>query len=304
MKVYFLSSIPCALTLNGCYFGVTDMFERFAEVSLKEGVFAQFSPQDHLSVGCFLTENLRFSPPEGFEVYLLPDGICLYARDFPPRDFALKTHGQLREGDTLVTLFSQGELQLSIESAQGLFLARPPRALATAKIRFFGELVGLDGEHTLALYTKTGACVFCENVLSFSVDGNELIALLPLSDALGRVADCRYTLSAKSCVRTAITLRQARTEKGETDAPSVAAALLPYAFFESVLLGLPFAHLLTPSLAQKADDLRAFLGDFVAVVPTRDTHVCGLVKRKGERLYEMTRYTVDVEGDKISDIRA
>ncbi len=304
MKVYFLSRIPCALTLNGSYFGLVDGFERFAELSLKEGIFAQFSPQNGLPLGCFLTEDLRFSPPDGFEVYLLPDALCLYARDFPPCDFALKTHDQNREDDLLVTLFSQGELQLSIEGKHGLFLARPPREFATAHIRFFPPLVALIREDMLALYTKRGECVFCERVRSFSVEGNTLTALLPLSDALGREAECRYTLSEEGCARTAIALRQQRTEEGETDQAALAAALLPFAFFESVLLGLNFAEMLSDELAPKADDLRAFLGDFIAVAPTRDARTCGLIKKKGERLYEVNRFTVDIEGGKITDIRS
>ena len=122
MKVYFLSSTPCALTLNGAYFGITDGFERFAEVALQDNIYAQFSPQNALPIGCFLNEQLRFAPPNGFDVYLLPDGLALYAREFPPNDFTLKTIAQKRENDTLVTLFQQGKVQLSIESEKGFFL--------------------------------------------------------------------------------------------------------------------------------------------------------------------------------------
>ena len=56
-------------------------------------------------------------------------------------------------------------------------------------------------------------------------------------------------------------------------------------------------------LLEKADSLTEFLGDFVAVVPTRNPKTCGLVKRKKERLYEVFHYTVEITDGKISDIR-
>ncbi len=303
MKVYFLSAIPCALTLNGNYFGITDGFERFAEISLKDNLYAQFSPENALPIGCFLTEQLRFSPPEGFAVYLLPDGLALYARDFPPRDFHLKTLDQKREGDTLATLFLQGDLTLSIERAGNLVLVHPPRDFANAKIEYFGRFIGLEKADKLALYTVEGKCVFCENVRSFSVTEDTLTACLPLSDALGREAECIYRFTDNDCARTNITLRQARAETGATETDEIQKSLLPFAFFESVLLGLDFAHMLSDELAQKSEDLRSFLGDFIAVVPTRAPCTCGLVKQKGERLYDVRHFTVDVENGKITDIR-
>ena len=54
MKVYFLSAQPCILTLNGAYFGKTDTFERFIEVSAKDNVYAKFSPQNAGDIGFFI----------------------------------------------------------------------------------------------------------------------------------------------------------------------------------------------------------------------------------------------------------
>ena len=126
MKVYFLSSIPCALRVNNLFFGTTNLFERFAELSLKDGLFIEFVPEGKQAVSFFLTEQIRFAPPKGCEVYLLKDGLAIYARNFPPSDFTLRVIAQAREGNTLATLFSQGELQLSIEQDRQLFIATLP----------------------------------------------------------------------------------------------------------------------------------------------------------------------------------
>ena len=64
MKIYFLSSRPCALMLGGVFFGMINRFERFAEIEPKDNVFAEFIPEGALPVGFFVTEKLRFSPPE------------------------------------------------------------------------------------------------------------------------------------------------------------------------------------------------------------------------------------------------
>ena len=92
MKIRFLSSVPCALTIGGEYFGITDDFERFAEISLKDNLFACFSPQNALPLGVFLNDRLFFSPPEGVEAYLLRDGAAftrgIFRRDH--RKYALR----------------------------------------------------------------------------------------------------------------------------------------------------------------------------------------------------------------------
>ena len=76
MKIYFLSSRPCALFLDGEFAGRTDLFERFADINPKDNAFVRFVPEGALPVSFFLTERLRFSPPDGCEVYILRDGIA------------------------------------------------------------------------------------------------------------------------------------------------------------------------------------------------------------------------------------
>ncbi len=303
MKIYFLSSTPCELTLNGVFFGVTDRFERFAELSLSDGVFAKFTPQGALPLGVFLGEQLLSSPPLGVEIYLLKDGVAVYAKDFPPSDLTLRPIAQERFGNTLVTVFQQGVLQLSIQTDENFFVAPLPPSFATCKISTYANLIFLEGEKHLAVYTKEGECVFLEETLAFEVRENELNATLPLSDSLGRVADCAFTLSATGLTRTKFNLRQARTLDGDTDAKKIGAELLAYAFFESVLLGADYAQFLSDELSLKAEDIVSFLGNFTAVTLTRDPLCCGLVRKKAERLFELAYYSVEVENGKIIDIK-
>ena len=136
MKIYFLSSRPCALHVGGAYFGITDRFERFADICLADRLPILFTPENALPISFFLTENIRFQAPDGVEVYLLHNAIALYARDFPPRDFVLRPCSQARHGDLLVSVFIQGNVQVSFQ-ATNLFTVSPlPADFETCEISF------------------------------------------------------------------------------------------------------------------------------------------------------------------------
>ena len=303
MKIYFLSSQPCALTVGEAYFGLTDRFERSAEVSLKDNLLVRFTPENALPLAFFLTENIRFQPPEGCEVYLLKDGIAVYAYDFPPRDCTLRPVAQAKRENTLVTVFLQGKAQVAIQSEESFFTATLPPSFAVCEISFVENYTLLRSPDSLVIIAPNGERVFEEKVLSFFVEGTTLHATLPLSDCLGRVAECSYELTENGCLRTKFLLKQARTTTGEQDERKIRDELLPYAFFESVLIGANYAEMLSDELVSKADSLVGFLGEFVAVTTTELPTVCGLVRKKKERLFELSYFTVEIKDGKICDLK-
>lgn len=298
MKIYFLSSQLCSLTLNGVYFGITDRFERFAELDLRDRIFVQFTPQNAHPIGFFATESIRETPPDGCEVYLVKDGIAVYARDFPPVDFTLRPIAQTREADCVATVFSQGPLQLSLESGEGFFISTLPPAFSSCSISFHADLCLLEGKNTLAIYTKHGKCVLLEEFIDYSIQNNELNATMPLSKHLGRTAKCRWLLTPDGCERVEFTLHQEYAENGNNPREE----LLPFAFFESVLIGAETRDFLSDDLVSKSEDLTAFLGNFIEVIPTNETCVCGLVRKKADRLYEVSYFKAEVKNGKITDI--
>ena len=303
MKVYFLSSRPCALTLNDAYFGLTDRFERFAEISLKDNMFVRFTPENAQPIGFFLNESVRHTPPAGCEIYLLENAIAIYAKSFPPSDLTLKILAQKRFEKSLVTLFYQGELQLSIQTEKGFFISTLPPTFEKSELLFESGLFLLKTPNMIAVYTMAGERVLMENVLSCKIEAGVLYATLPLSDSLGRVADCAWEMSEQGVTRTKCTLLQSRTKDGENDPETLRAELLPFAFFESILLGADCTSLLSDDLAPQADKLKGYLGDFCSVTLTDDPSVCGLVYKKAERLFEIVNFSVTIENGKIKDIQ-
>ncbi len=291
-----MSSIPCALTLNGVYFGGTGAFEQFAEVTLSDKIFAQFFPAGGLPLGCFLTETLRETPPVGFAVYLVKDGLALYAYDFPPVDLTLCPVDQKREGELLATLFYQGKPQLCVESPQGYFNATLPPSFAPQRLLFYRNFLFVEGENALAVYDFRCNLLFCERIAEYSTTEKGFNATLPLSDRLGRQAICEYELK-EGCRLLRRTLRQT------TEGGALPADLLAYAFFECVRLGGDIVPFLGDTLLSEKENILSFLGEFCEVVLTDDPLTCGLVKKKKENLFEVVYHAVVVENAKIVDIR-
>ena len=295
MKIYFLSSQPCALFLNELYFGITDHFERFVDVALSDKIYVRFAPQDKLPIGFFIDNTLPTTPPIGCEIYLLRDGIAIYAKDFPAHDFSLKLIAQQRVNDTLATLFCQGEIQLSIESSKGYFNATLPTTFANAELFLQGDLCFIHTQEWLAVYTKRCERLLLEQITDFSVQENILNATLPLSDRLKRSARCQWTLTENSCTQTKFILQE------QNDTPSE--ELLAYAFFESLLIGANVEGFLSEALQSKASQIKEFIGEFISVSPTETPNTCALIKRKQERVFEAVYYTVIIENGKIIDVQ-
>lgn len=293
--------MPCALRLGGVFFGAVDSFERFVDVSLKEDLFVEFIPENALPICFFLNDQIRFAPPAGCEVYILRDGIAILAKDFPPSDLTFAPIAQRREGKTLATVFKQGRIYFSVQSESGLTTDILPRDFSSCELFFADGFWLLKSPLSLAVYSLQGERLLLERVLSYSLEEGVLRARLPLSDSKRRVADCAWKLSEQGCTRTEFTLKQyAETDDGDRDI--LAEELLPYAFFESVLIGADYAELLSEELQSKADRLIDFLGDFTDVILTEDPNTCGLLRKKAEGLFEAAYYTVKLEKGKIIDV--
>ena len=293
MKIYFLSSRPCALSVGGAYFGITDRFERFATVCLSDNLLITFTPENALPLSFFLGENIRFIAPVGVEVYLFKDAIALYARDFPPCDFTLRPIAQAKENHLLVSVFKQGTLQISFQSDNDFFVQPLNSDFEKCEISFHENLIFLRAEKTLAIFTPTGERIFQETVESFTVENGELCAKIPINETA--YIQGTWQLSNDACSQKTLSL------VGQTNANAID-ALLPYAFFESVRIGANIDAMLSEELLSEKEKLLSFLGDFVFVSPTADENTCALMRQKGERLFEASYFTAQVEHGKIKDI--
>ncbi len=293
MKIYFLSARPCALVVGSAYFGKTDTFPRHAEVYAKDELLVEFRPENALPITFFLTEKIRFEPPCRCEVYLLPDAVAIYAKDFIPCDFTLKNILQEKLGDSTLTIFSQGEIQVYLESPSGAFVKPLPPSFLPNNVQKAKDFYLLTSQNAFCLLNKKAETLLYERCESVSLEGNLLTAILPLQSSKARKAKCVWRLD-DTPQREQFNLLQPTKEKSS--------GLLAYAFFQSVLLGLEYEQFLSSPIREKAKEIPAFLGDFQDVIPQEEENACGLIYQKSERLYEIKIFRVTTEGDKIIEI--
>ena len=293
MKMYFISEIPCALFINELYFGITDKFARHAEMELSDGVYVRFCPENYAPISFFLTENIRFSAPAGTRVYILKDSIAIYAESFPPYPTPFQVLSQIREKALLATLFVENGVQLSLQTGNECFTATLPPAFISARISIRGGLIFVEAEQKLAVYSQNAKCLFMEETLKWETEEDRMCVTLPLYDRLSRTAVCVYRISENALQRESITVE----EKEETNE-----RFLAYAFFENLLIGANYEQMLSSELLCKKEELRAFLGDFEGVILTEEENTCGLIKKKGERLFEAQYYKVKTIEGKIVEI--
>jgi hypothetical protein len=296
MKIYFLSSQPCALSVNGAYFGITDRFSRHADISLKDELFITFTPENALPISFFLREDILHNPPVGVQVYRAQDFLALYAFDFHLPDQTLRLHAQLRTPNALCSVFTQGGTQCAIQTQEKAFISTLPPSFTQCDILSQGEFLLIKSPEMLAIYHENGTQLFLESVIEYSLQENELKVTLPLRSHLSQTMECEYTLTPTQAVRTRFALRAPQT-------PNAQESLLAYAFFESVLLGLDYTPLLCDELLKQKENLLAFIKGYTFVTLTQKENECALVYPKGERLFELRLYRVEIENGKIIDVK-
>ena len=294
MKIYFLSDKVCALRLGGLYFGQVDNFERFAQINLSDRVFVEFIPENALPITFFLTDEILHVPPRGCDVYILRDALILHARTFPPTDFSLRVITQAQTENCTATLFIQGEVSLSIQTDKNFFVATLPPSFCDAKLFFEQDFLFVKNENQLAIFNKYGKRLFMEKVLSYTFQDSVLSVSLPLQESLGRTAECQYALTETECKRINCELSAPRGE--------IPAEWFAFAFFESLLIGATSSEFLCDDMQSKLHEIRAFLGDFTAILPTEEKNCCILFYQKQEGLFEGKYFTLSIKDGKIVDI--
>ena len=128
MRVYFTCEAPCLLRLGGAIAGSCSRHEKFADIPEDGKVLAEFFPEDAAlaPLSFLLDKNFFDSPPAFCDVYRYDCGANVHVkRLFPRRQGGLRPVAQLREGDTLATLYEDGGLQLCLEG-DGFYAAPLP----------------------------------------------------------------------------------------------------------------------------------------------------------------------------------
>lgn len=288
MRVYFLAEKTSALTVGGAYLGIVDGFERSVELDPADGLFCEIKPSGDLPVRFCFDGDFLLSPPPQITLYYSETAVAVYCSGFLRADQSLKVLWQERLGGTLLTLYLQGKLQLNVENETGFHILSLPDSLQTATVKSCGENFLLEGTAAFALVTKEGAISVLSEGKVLEAE-KTLKAEVPFHDSMGHTAVCEWRDGA--LVSCAIRSSREPTE-----------ATFALALFESALIGADCTPYLAPALAEKADSLKEFLGDFRSVVLTGERDVVGLTYERREHVFDVRRYRVEITDGKISNI--
>ena len=304
MRVYFLSCTPAILKLNGKYAGGVDLFERRIDVSLSDGILAEVVPGENLQpVNFFLNDDLLSSPPEFMDVYLSEDDAIIYIRRFESRDTRLNVIFQTRFEGNLITVFSQGEVYLSIEGKEYNLI---PVGSGFKNVRAEQKSIAgypvfaLFGGDKLVVISHTGVQLFANEVI-FAEFGATFKTGVRFGTAACAEAHCEYSYDGEK-----LTLISSKTVETQPQNEYI----LHFSFFESVMTYGDFTKYLSPELVERAGDIRDYLGKFTGVtVPTEkfykshpDELAAGLVYPEKQNLFKIKYFAVRLANGKIDNI--
>ena len=129
-------------------------------------------------------------------------------------------------------------------------------------------------------------------MLSFSYENGTLRCILPLYGGGNRTLSGEWALTSSDCYPLA------KKITGE-----YVSAHRAYDFFVNFRVGADVSEFLSRDLRQKSAQLSLFLGDYVYAFPCDDENECGVLRKKGERLFEADYYRAEFSEGKIVDIK-
>lgn len=289
MRVYFLSEKRAALSVNGLFLGMVDGFERTAELDPNDKCFIECKPfEGFLPVKFCFDGEFLINPPPQVELYHTRNGVALNCKNFLREDASMRVTKQERIAGTRLTLYVQGKVLLAMENETGFHLAELPDGLEKAEIVAAGENFLIEGEAAFCILSRAGELLVASEG-KIAERGAVVRAEVPFHDSLGHSALCGWENGK-------LTSFALRTKQEPT------AATYALALFESVLVGADPAPFLSDTLAEKADSLKEFLGNFLSVVPCEAPGEVGLVYKRKENVFDLRYFRVTAEDGKIANI--
>lgn len=304
MRTYFLSYLPAVLKLNGMYIGAIDGFERHIELDAKDRIFAEIIPDENLNgLNFFLDEKFFKSPPPFCDVYLLNGDALIYIREYAVKDSKIEVLHQTRFAGNLITVFTQGGVYLSVDGAEYSLTPLPLsfKNFTADTFTLAGrEVYAISDKSRLIVISDSGKIIYMNAAEKFEfADTLKIVANFETCTAAQAVYE--YSYDGEKLTLVSAEARELRPPEKE---------IIPFAFFESVLIRADSKKYLCDELQEKAAALESYLGEFVSVtVPPEKFYIqhgeinaAGLVYPKSKNLYEVKFFAVDMQDGKITNI--
>ncbi|MCM1440838.1 MAG: hypothetical protein NC131_16805, partial [Roseburia sp.] len=243
------------------------------------------------------------NPPPFCDVYLLGNDALVYIREYSVKDNKIEVLHQQRFAGNLITVFSQGGVYLSIDGAEYSLKALPLSfKQMTAQEFVLGgrQVYALNDKKRLIVISESGKIVYMNAASDFEFS-DTLKVTADFETCTAAQAVCEYSYDGEKLTLLSADVKETRPPERD---------IIPFAFFESALVGADFGKYLCDELKAKAHNLKSYLGEYVSVtVPPEkfylehgEINAAGLVYPKGKNLYEVKFFAVDLEGDKIANV--
>ncbi len=309
MYYYFSSATKCAIKLNGIYFGIIS--DSVKAINIDDCPLVEICPltPNDSQINFLLSPEFLSSPPDRILVTDMQGGFLIrIQKNYATGDFSVIA--QEKFSDLVATVFIENGLKISIETTNGFFADSIRLISHKATIQratFCGHafvLVFIEGEENLLNVYSLGQQiekVFSRNVNEYSFE-NELFTVNKYEDIL------KHTVNSKWLYENSAFIQKEKTISYDTtiELSSLPQKIIPFAFFEEVLIGGNINNFLSESILPNADRIKEYLGDFIGIMPPppyRNIDEVGLVYPNGQNKYKVNYFTCEMERNKICNIK-
>ena len=270
MLYYFLCATPCAIKLNGEYKGIAN--QNFSFLDFDAG-FLEFVPLDQTfyEVSVFL-DGTNHTTIQNCKLIDLYGGFLIIPK-FSKKlcaDFKLIQKNAFQLSSKIsVSCYNHGGVKLFLSNEHDFFIDSIP--FTPEKVKF--ETCAYKGNEYIVAVCMAKKSL----ILGYRVNGKISQVFKNLCDGYGfenntittleNKADLLcHSISSKWAFEESVRLVNfiISTKRSPFSLPE---KLIPYAFFEEILIGGDATVFLTPNLKEKATNLKEFLGDFKKVLP-------------------------------------
>lgn len=292
MKIYFLSSSPCALKVNGTPVGCTDGFPRALSLHLSDAPIIEFTPFNSGMGATFrLNESFFTSPPEYVRLFFCDLFLCLYFTVVPSPLPVLKKI--TCSADAFVFSLGEAEVLLFNQRTEKLGNAFDP-----CEVKERDSLILIEGRNVLFVADRDQTIYNGKaSRYGLSEDGHTLTVIRPLCDFCRREETLRFDLAHSVPIHSAPPPVRTRSPR-----PSVTEEFLLAVLLQDLLLGEDAADLLAPDLAADIETLKKYLGPYTAVYPSEKGGA--FVVCPGEnQVHRLKLFSAETANEKITGLK-
>ncbi len=310
MYYYFSSSFPAVIKIDGVYLGQIntavktfkseDDAEHFVEV-------IELSSPSNVYAFILNAEFLRSSSAK-VSITDLSGGYFIKFLVKTTTDFSVIA--QEKFNNCVVTVFNENGVKLSVETPYDFYYENLDFNFESVKIftvnifnAYFVAIEFNGNKKLLALYSLSEKICksFFSEIDSYSFD-NGFYTTFHLSDIAKHKVEINWDYSDGNFKEWQKTVTTSPNFNPETCPKEI----VPYAFFEELLVGGDIKEYVGENILNNANKLKGYLGEYIGVCPPpefKSPNQVGLIYTSAKNVYYVKYFTCEMQGGKITNVK-